>query len=84
MAMEIDIHQSLSHANVVGFHGFFEDKNHVYILLELCRRRLVQERRGGGRERRERERGRERGKEGGREGEGEREGRRGDYGGTSE
>ena len=24
MAMEIDIHQSLSHANVVGFHRFFE------------------------------------------------------------
>jgi polo-like kinase 1 len=43
MAMEIDIHQSLSHANVVGFHGFFEDKNHVYILLELCRRRSMME-----------------------------------------
>ena len=51
MAMEIDIHQTLSHAHVVGFHGFFEDKNHVYILLELCRRRLVQER--GGRKGRE-------------------------------
>lgn len=43
MAMEIDIHQSLSHVNIVGFHGFFEDKNHVYILLELCRRRSLME-----------------------------------------
>ena len=39
MTMEIDIHRGLSHAHIVGFHGFFEDKNHVYILLELCRRR---------------------------------------------
>ncbi len=41
--MEIDIHRSLSHAHVVGFHGFFEDKDHVYILLELCRRRSLME-----------------------------------------
>ena len=39
MTMEIDIHRNLSHTHIVGFHGFFEDKNHVYILLELCRRR---------------------------------------------
>ena len=41
--MEIDIHRSLSHTHVVGFHGFFEDKDHVYILLELCRRRSLME-----------------------------------------
>ena len=41
--MEIEIHRSLSHNHVVGFHGFFEDKNHVYILLELCRRRSLME-----------------------------------------
>ena len=41
--MEIDIHRSLSHVHVVGFHGFFEDKDHVYILLELCRRRSLME-----------------------------------------
>lgn len=43
MTMEIDIHRSLSHSHVVGFHGFFEDKDHVYILLELCRRRSLME-----------------------------------------
>lgn len=43
MTMEIDIHRSLSHIHVVGFHGFFEDKDHVYILLELCRRRSLME-----------------------------------------
>lgn len=41
--MEIEIHRTLSHAHVVGFHGFFEDQNHVYILLELCRRRSLME-----------------------------------------
>lgn len=41
--MEIEIHRSLSHMHVVGFHGFFEDKDHVYILLELCRRRSLME-----------------------------------------
>ena len=43
MTMEIDIHRSLAHLHVVGFHGFFEDKDHVYILLELCRRRSLME-----------------------------------------
>ena len=43
MTMEIEIHRSLSHNHVVGFYGFFEDKNHVYILLELCRRRSLME-----------------------------------------
>ncbi len=43
MTMEIEIHRSLGHAHVVGFHGFFEDTNHVYILLELCRRRSLME-----------------------------------------
>jgi polo-like kinase 1 len=40
MAQEIDIHRSLSHKHVVGFHGFFEDSSNVYILLELCKRRV--------------------------------------------
>lgn len=43
MTMEIEIHRSLAHLHVVGFHGFFEDKDHVYILLELCRRRSLME-----------------------------------------
>ena len=40
MAQEIDIHRSLSHKHIVGFTGFFEDKDNVYVLLELCRRRV--------------------------------------------
>eukprot|EP01147_Barroeca_monosierra_P000307 gene307-3676_t len=33
---EVQIHKSLNHKHVVGFHSFFEDDNNVYILLELC------------------------------------------------
>lgn len=43
MAQEIDIHRSLSHKHIVGFTGFFEDKDNVYVLLELCRRRSLME-----------------------------------------
>nr|XP_006811786.1 PREDICTED: serine/threonine-protein kinase PLK1 isoform X2 [Saccoglossus kowalevskii] len=43
MTMEIAIHRSLIHPNIVGFHGFFEDSNFVYVLLELCRRRSLME-----------------------------------------
>ncbi|XP_033112902.1 serine/threonine-protein kinase PLK1-like [Anneissia japonica] len=43
MSMEIAIHRSLNHRHVVGFHGFFEDDNNVYILLEICRRRSLME-----------------------------------------
>ncbi|XP_071955644.1 serine/threonine-protein kinase PLK1-like [Antedon mediterranea] len=43
MTMEIAIHQTLNHRNVVGFHGFFEDDSNVYILLEICRRRSLME-----------------------------------------
>jgi len=43
MSMEIEIHRSLSHKNVVGFHSFFEDKNFVYVILELCSRRSLME-----------------------------------------
>ena len=38
--MEIAIHRTLNHKGVVGFHGFFEDDDYIYILLELCRRRV--------------------------------------------
>lgn len=48
MSMEIAIHRSLSHRHVVGFQGFFEDADFVYVVLELCRRRV----RGGGGSRR--------------------------------
>ena len=33
---EIEIHRSLAHPHIVGFHDFFENKNYVYILLHLC------------------------------------------------
>lgn len=45
MSMEIAIHRSLAHRHVVGFQGFFEDNDFVYVVLELCRRRV----RAGGR-----------------------------------
>lgn len=40
MSQEISIHRSLRDKHVVGFHGFFEDSDYVYIILELCRRRV--------------------------------------------
>jgi len=40
LTQEITIHRSLRHNHVVGFHSFFDDKDNVYILLELCRRRV--------------------------------------------
>jgi polo-like kinase 1 len=33
---EIQIHASLRHPHIVRFEHFFEDEEHVYILLELC------------------------------------------------
>lgn len=52
MSMEIAIHRSVgqrkdllieTHKHIVGFHGFFEDADYIYILLELCRRRSLME-----------------------------------------
>jgi polo-like kinase 1 len=40
LTQEIAIHRGLNHKHVVGFHGFFEDNQNVYIVLELCRRRV--------------------------------------------
>lgn len=40
MAQEISIHRSLQHKHVVGFHSFFEDSLNIYIILELCKRRV--------------------------------------------
>ena len=40
MSMEISSHRSLAHQHVVGFHGFFEDNDFVFVVLELCRRRV--------------------------------------------
>lgn len=43
MAQEIQIHRTLKHANIVGFHTYFEDEKNVYIILELCSRRSLTE-----------------------------------------
>lgn len=48
MSMEIAIHRSLTHRHVVGFQGFFEDSNFVFVVLELCRRRVKAGDRGVG------------------------------------
>lgn len=40
MTLEIQIHQEIRHGHIVGFHTYFEDKDNVYILLELCRNRV--------------------------------------------
>ncbi|XP_047362394.1 serine/threonine-protein kinase polo isoform X4 [Vespa velutina] len=43
MTQEIAIHQSLNHRNIVGFYGFFDDAQNIYIILELCRKRSMME-----------------------------------------
>uniref|UniRef100_A0A1B0BE15 polo kinase n=1 Tax=Glossina palpalis gambiensis TaxID=67801 RepID=A0A1B0BE15_9MUSC len=43
IAQEISIHRSLSHPNIVKFHGFFEDNYNIYIVLELCKNRSMME-----------------------------------------
>lgn len=43
MTSEITIHKTLHHDNIVGFHGFFEDDDFVFVVLEICRRRSLLE-----------------------------------------
>ena len=38
---EIKIHKSLSHSNVVKFYHHFEDKDNIYILLEICKNKSL-------------------------------------------
>ena len=40
---EIKIHKKLNNANIVGFEKFFEDKDNVYILIELCSNQTLKE-----------------------------------------
>lgn len=35
LVRELKIHAYLSHPNIIDFYGFFEDRENVYILLEL-------------------------------------------------
>ncbi|VDP91079.1 unnamed protein product [Echinostoma caproni] len=43
MQQEISIHRTLKHENVVAFQGYFEDRDFIYIVLELCKRRSLLE-----------------------------------------
>lgn len=38
---EIKIHKSLSHKHVVQFEDVFEDKENVYIIMELCSNQVI-------------------------------------------
>lgn len=40
---EIKLHKKLQHENIVNFEHFFEDKENVYILLELCTNQTLNE-----------------------------------------
>ncbi|CAE7268709.1 CCRP1 [Symbiodinium pilosum] len=40
---EIAIHRELSHDKVVKFYDYFEDSDHVYIMLELCPNQTLNE-----------------------------------------
>ena len=40
---EIKIHKSLNHPHVVHFENVFEDKECVYIILELCTNQTMNE-----------------------------------------
>ena len=40
---EIKLHKKLHHQNIVNFEHFFEDKESVYILLELCSNQTMNE-----------------------------------------
>jgi polo-like kinase 1 len=40
MSQEIAIHRSIRHNHIVEFHTYFEDKDYIYIVLELCSKRV--------------------------------------------
>ena len=40
ICQEITIHRSLKHKHIVGFHDYFEDSNNIYIILEICNKRV--------------------------------------------
>ncbi|CAH1647676.1 unnamed protein product [Spodoptera littoralis] len=43
LTQEINIHRSLKHKHVVAFHSSFEDINFLYLVLEVCKGRSLQE-----------------------------------------
>ena len=36
----MELHRNLRHKHVVGFHSYFEDDENVYIVLEVCSRKV--------------------------------------------
>ena len=40
---EIKIHKSMCHKNIVKFEHYFEDNDYVYILLEICKNKTLNE-----------------------------------------
>lgn len=36
MKNEVEIHSRLKHPSVLELYNFFEDKNYVYLVLEVC------------------------------------------------
>lgn len=43
LMLEIKLHRSLKHQNIVGFKDVFEDSENVYIVLEYCRNNTLKE-----------------------------------------
>jgi serine/threonine protein kinase len=41
IANEVELHSGLSGYYIVRFYGYFEDEENVYILLELCSRKVT-------------------------------------------
>ena len=40
ICQEITIHRSLKQKHIVDFHDYFEDNNYIYIILEVCNKRV--------------------------------------------
>ena len=40
MDREISVHSKLNHPNVVNYHTHFEDEENIYIILELCSKKV--------------------------------------------
>jgi serine/threonine protein kinase len=40
LAMEIKLHRTLKHENIVAFHNFYEDEEHYYMILEKCNNKV--------------------------------------------
>uniref|UniRef100_A0A0N4ZTF7 Serine/threonine-protein kinase PLK n=1 Tax=Parastrongyloides trichosuri TaxID=131310 RepID=A0A0N4ZTF7_PARTI len=43
MNQEVEIHSNLNHKNIVNIFQFFEDVDHIYLVLELCSNKTLME-----------------------------------------